>query len=37
MGHPMELELTCVGLPVKFAIHYTIWGALLIEKSIAPN
>ena len=27
MGNPMRLELTCVGLPVKFANHYTIRGA----------
>ena len=29
MGHPMGLELTRVGLLVKFAKHYTTKGALI--------
>ena len=29
MGCPMRLELTCVGLLVKFANRYTTKGALL--------
>ena len=28
MGHPMRLELTRVGLFIKFAINYTARGAL---------
>ena len=30
MGHPTRLELTCVGLPVLFANHYTTRGDLVI-------
>ena len=31
MGHPMRLELTCVGLLVEFANYYTTRDALRID------
>ena len=32
MGRPMRLELTCVGLLVKFANRYTTKGAQIYLK-----
>ena len=34
MGHPMRFELTCEGLLVKLANHYTSWGAYFNIKNI---